>query len=55
MEQVYQYIAAGTYPIGCCHNKKRMIGKKLKRLMIKDGELLYLEKRKRGGREGVMH
>ena len=51
VEQVYQYIAAGTCPIGCSQNKKRIIRKKSKRFMIKDGELLYLEKRKRGIRE----
>ena len=55
VEQVYQYIAAGTHPIGCSQNQKRVIRKKSKRFMIKDGELLYLEKRKRGVREGDSH
>ena len=52
VEQVYQYIAAGTYPIECSQNKNRIIRKKSKRFMIKDGELSHLEKRKRGVREG---
>ena len=55
VEQVYQYITAGTYPIGCSQNKKRIIRKKSKRFRIRDGELLYLEKCKREVRECNSH
>ena len=51
VEEVYHYITAGTYPIECSQNKKRIIRKKSKRLTVKDGELLYLDKQKRGVRE----
>ena len=55
VEQVYQDIATGTYPVGCSQNKKRIIHKKSQRFKIKDGELLYLEKRKREVRKGDTH
>ena len=36
MEEVYQYIAAEIYPIKCSQNKKRIVWKKSKRLMVKE-------------------
>ena len=51
VEEVYQYIAAGTYPIECFQKKKRILRKKSKRFKVKDEELLYLDKSKRGERE----
>ncbi len=46
VEQAYQYITAGTYPVGCPENRKRIIRKKSKKFQVRDGELLYVVKRK---------
>ena len=45
VDQVYEYIAAGTYPTGCSQNKKKDNSEEVGKVhMGKDGELLYLEK-----------
>ena len=39
--QVYDYIAADSYPEGCCEGRKRRIRRKPKKFIVKDGELFY--------------
>ena len=35
------YLTTSTYPEGCTENRKRVIRKKSKKLVMKDGELYY--------------
>ena len=41
VEHVYQYLAQNRYPEGCDKNHKRIIRKKAKKFLVKEGVLHY--------------
>ena len=45
VEQVYVYKTKNQYPDGARESKKRVIRKKAKRFVVKDGELYYIQRK----------
>ena len=53
VQNVYAYITKGTYPGGATTNEKRVIRRKAKNFEVRDGELLYKNRPRRGRRYKV--
>ena len=50
VENVFVYLTQGTYPESASANEKRVIRKKAKTFSVENGELFYLNRKKKGGK-----
>ena len=41
MEQAFAYLTSAMYPVGCPENRKRVIRRKAKKFVQKNGEFYY--------------
>ena len=48
IEAVFLYITEGEYPNGCSGIRKRVIRKKASMFCVREGEMFYKKKKKRG-------
>ncbi len=39
VKEAFNYLTTSTYPPGCTENRKRVIRKKAKKFVLKDGQL----------------
>ena len=45
VEQAYVYVTSKTYPEGFSENQKRIVWRKAKKFVVRDGELYFIKKK----------